>query len=249
MISRRRLIASSASAIACGSAIGVVGSQMLSLQASLRAIGAGKSMLVLVDTGSERVLFVLGEPNEGLLRNAAGISTIGNQRIDVLVATHLVLASRAARESLPLESAHTLCLQSDMTLPPIQGVNDVVMDHATLGLGDRMQLSVWIDESARDEDALNQPSFSVGVARGKVSAVLLGSAKAKMPPSHSSPDVLVVPDAANADLTGKVSPSLLICNEGKRAVPVNQMQVFWNDPIRVELGTESISYRRDQLWS
>lgn len=249
MITRRRLIASSAAALACGSAIGVVGSQMQTPQSSLRAIGARKSMLVLVDTGNERVLFVLGEPNESLLKNAAGISTIGNQRIDVLVATHLVLASRAARESLPLESAHTLCLQSDMTLPPIQGVNDVVMDNATLELGDGMHLSVWIDQSVQNEDALNQPSFSVGITREKVSAVLLGGAQAKVPPSQSSPDVLVVPGAANAELARKMSPSLLVCNEGNPAVLTDQMQVFWNDPVRIELGTETISYRRDQLWS
>lgn len=249
MISRRRLLAGSTAAVVCGAAVGVVGSQVLTPQSSVRAIGAGKSMLVLLDTGIERVLFVLGEPNDGLLKNAAGISTVGNQRIDVLVATHQILASRSARESLPLESAHTLCLQNDMTLPPIRGVSAIVMDHARLNLGDRMHISIWIDQSVTDEDALNQPSFSVGITRGNVSAILLGNAKAKMPLAHSSPGVLIVPDAADADLARRLSPSLLVCTEGKREVLVDQMQVFWNDPVRVELGTETIAYRRDQLWS
>lgn len=246
MIDRRRLLTLTATA-ALGVGAGFAGARLSGEQASIRFIGDRNSMIALLDTGQERVIFVVGEQNDALTKNVANLVTVGNGRIDLVVATHRVLATRAAREYLGIEEVTTVCLQSDMSLPAIRGKVKTTAHNMDITLGNTATLSIRPQGPAPVN--ADHPEY-IGDIRIQGIRMLIGSSLSALRRANvGRADLLAVTGAVTDEILGQVEPSLVVCNSPLEASDAAQMQVFWNDPVIVRIDDGAIRFRPDQLSS
>lgn len=240
MFSRRRLFAAAA-----GIAVGIVGSATTRSDASIRFLGRGSSILALLDTGTERALFALGAPDNRLIADTAGLTTIGRSRVDLVVATHRTLATDIARKHMSLDTAQILSVQSDASLPPIQGAVHLASHSLELTLGNTTKLTVTAGVNPTDH-----PDFLVEIECLGRRLLISSSASALRTASGSGHDLLVLPGEASADDVNRVRPQVVVGNyRGEEEIDTVQIEVFPTDPIVVGIRDEGISVRRNQLSS
>ena len=241
MISRRLLAGSTLT----GAIFGLAGISATRSDASIRFIGRQRTIVALLDTGSERVIFVLGDRDDQLLADITGLTTIGNTRIDMVVASYRVLATQAAREHLRINSTTTISVQSNLSLPPIRGQVSPLTQIADITLGDATSMRLTpvtdIDEEAH---------FVADIVSYGVRIILAGQDGAVRFSRSSSCDLLAIPGRPDTRTVSNVHPQVLVCNSpNKDQISINQIQVFRTDPQVVRIGDGRISFRDDQLSS
>ena len=240
MISRRKLAIGGVGGIL----LGLTGVALTRSEASIRFIGRRQTIIALLDTSSERVLIVLGDQDDELLSNVPGLKTVGNTRIDLVVANHRILATRAAREYLQIDTITALSVQASSSLPPIRGNVNQITESTVLDLGGKSTMK--IDVTGLEAD---HPDFLVTINCHGTRLILSSSNAALRAISDRSPDLLAVPGPAEANTHAHLSPHVLVCNTPDDSLETRQMQVFATDPAIVRIGDGSISVRDDQLSS
>lgn len=241
MISRRGFLG----AAVAGVAVGIVGAAATRSQASLRCIGRGKSILALLDTDVERALFVLGDPNERLLADVAGLTTIGGSRIDLVVATHRILAAEVARANLPLGSAQIVSVQTDASLAPILGSVHLATHAIGLTMGESTRLQIVSGAQSADH-----PDFLVDIECRERRLLLASNAPALRMASSSGYDALVLPGMGDVGAVKRVQPQVMVSNtRSAEEIGITQIEVFPADPIVMGINENGISVRRNQLSS
>lgn len=241
MISRRSFLGVSLIGAMCG----LIASSRSRAEASIRFIGRRETIIALLDTGSERVLFLLGEQDDELLASIPGLTTIGNSRIDLVVGTHRLLSTRAAREHLHLDSTRAVAIQADASLPPIRGEISTVTETIELQLGD--MTSIQITPLVRPDD---HPDFSVTIRHRDVSIALVSGEDALRHVDIGAYALLAIPGRPGIRATSTVQPQLIVCNSPNlEDVAINQMAVYRDDPQVVRIDPAGIRIRDDQLFS
>lgn len=250
MISRRRLIGTGIATVVAGAVSGVIGSQLALSDASIRFIGTRAAILALLDTGRERVLIVLGTPDERLLRNAIGLRTIGNHRLDLIITPYQVLTMPSAREQLGFDTVQTVSVQGHLSLPPVRGEILPVADALEIGLGDTGTLRVLPLGIAADLSTPENPDYLVEIAINGA-RLRLGSSDAAFRLSTGvSAHLAVVPGSPGPTVLNRVSAPLIVCSSPLEPQPdVMQMPVFPNDPVVVQLKRDGVSINSNQLSS
>lgn len=213
--------------------------------ASIRFIGRRESIIALLDTGVERVILLLGELDDELFGDAAGLNTIGNSRIDLVMGTYNVIASRSAREHLRLDSTAAIVIQGDASLPPVRGNISMITATADIKLGETTSIRI-----APSLMPAEHPDFAVDI-RHKNTRMILTSGEAGLRLVDSgSCSLLVIPGRPSERAISAVQPQLVVCNSPNlEELPVHQMQVFRSDPQVVRIHDEGIGVRDDQLSS
>ena len=240
MIGRRTLLAGSLG----GLLFGLTGVALLRNDSSIRFIGRRQTIIALLDTTTERVLFVLGERDDELLAYIAGLTTVGNARIDLVVASHRVLATRAAREHLNAGTVPTLVLQMSGSMPPIRGNVTNISGGTTLDLGGKALMEIDVTGTEADH-----PDFLVNIdIRGN--QLQLASSEYSLRMSEiGNPTLLALPGSAAGVERLNISPEVLVCNAPNPDLANRQVEVFASDPSIVQIGEGSLTIREDQLSS
>lgn len=241
MISRRLFLGGAVA----GVGLGYAGITATGSEASIRFIGRRETIVALLDTGTERVLFVLGERDDELLENVPGLTTLGKTRIDMVIASYRVLATRAAREHLQVGSTPVLSIQADHSLPPIRGNISLISTMVELELGAATQMQLTPATSPPDN-----PGFVAHIhCRGTSIALTSGGTAARLDPG-SNIDLLALPGRPDLKSLNLLHPTLLVSNAPVDSeTDIHQMQVYPADPQVVKIGQGSISVRDDQLSS
>lgn len=240
MISRRKLVAGTAGGIM----LGLTGVMLTRGEASIRFIGRRQTIIALLDTSTERVLFVLGERDDELLANIPGLITVGKSRIDMVIATHRILASRAAREHLRVDIAPSLAIQSSESLPPIRGNVTSVTIPTSIEIGNDSSMHI---ELAGFE--AEHPDFLVTIQCRGNRLVLASGASALRMSDGAETDLLVLPGSAKSLADANIVPQILVCNSREETSGFPQIEVFPTDPTIVRINEGSLSVRDDQFSS
>lgn len=238
MITRRKLV----TATAGGTLFGLTGVMLTRGEASIRFIGRRSTIIALLDTKTERVLFLLGEQDDGLLSHIPGLTTVGNSRIDLVIASHRILATAAARKHLQTETIPTLAIQASNSLPPIRGEVTSVTSSLMLNLGETTSMQIDVGRAKDDH-----PDFLVAISSHGCSLLMGSSHTALRMANHGHCDLLTLPGSAASIVDSNISPQLLVCNSLSDETGFAQMDVFPTDPISVQIGNGAISIRDDQL--
>lgn len=194
----------------------------------------------MLDTSNERALFVLGERDDELLQNIPGLTTIGNNRIDLIIASHGTLATQAARTHLGTDHIKTLAIEGHESLPPIRGNITPVSGPISLNLGNATSLQ--LDIAGRGED---QSIFLATIHHQDIRVILASSRTALQLQKKLDVAVLAVPgQAANiSDLT--LTPQILVTNTPDAALDIKQPEVSASDPINIKIDQGTISIHSD----
>ncbi len=240
MISRRKLAVGSLA----GALFGLSGVALLRNDASIRFMGQGNTIIALLDTSRERVLFVLGEQNEGLLEKLNGLTTAGNSRIDLVVATHRILTTQAGRKHLRPDLPPTLAMQTSSSLPPLRGQVTTALDSTTVEIGEETMIEVEVAGSDPDH-----PDFLVTILCQGADIVFTNSKSGLRLMKDPTCDLLALPGSADAITGSYISPKLLVTNAPMPELDGDQLEVFPSDPSVVRIGNGGISVRDDQLSS
>lgn len=246
MINRRQLLA----ATTTGAVFGLTVRAMTDSYASLRFIGRRSTIITLLDTGSERILIVIGEQDTDLLANIPGLTTIGNTRIDMVVATHRVLASRTGREHLQLENTPAIAIQAHSSLPPIRG--DIAVATYPVGLkpGDHTRLHITPSLGGASEDNADHPDYVIDIVYQHTRIVLASSDSALRIMDGGNCEALVVPGAPGPIATSRLQPALLISTAVRpENIIAPYVQAFPSDPMVARFESNGITVREDQLSS
>lgn len=250
MISRRRLITAGIATITAGAVSGYIGSQLALSDASIRFIGTRTAILALLDTGRERVLIVLGAPDDRLLRNAIGLRTIGNHRLDLIIAPYRVLTMPAALQHLGFDTVQTVSVQGHLSLPPVRGEILPLADALEIRLGDSGIMRVLSLGFAVGLSEPEDPDYLVEVTLNGA-RISLGSADAAFRSGSGIPAHLVaVPGRPGPIVTQQTSAPLIVCSTPvEPQADMIQMPVFPNDPVVVHLKQNGITVNSNQLSS
>lgn len=241
MISRRLFLG----ATVAGVVLGLTGIATTRSSASIRFIGRRDTIVTLLDTGTERVLFILGAQDDELLGDVVGLTTIGGSRIDLIVATHRILATRAARTHLGGLSTPTFSIQADSSLPPIRGEISVVTGTTSLELGSSTRIRLVPSMNSGDH-----PDFVTSIDCCNVRINLVSSGGASRLSDGAGCDLLVVPGRTPVDIVDRNKPKLLVCTAPDSELNgIRQIQVYRSDPQIVRLGDGQLSVRDNQFSS
>lgn len=236
--------------MAAGAISGVIGSRLALSDATIRFIGTQAAMLALLDTGRERVLIVLGSPDERLLRNAIGLRTIGNHRLDLIVAPYQVLTMPVAREELRFDTVQTVSVQGHLSLPPVRGEILPIATALEIGLGDSGRLLVHPQNSAAALTTEENPDYLVEIELNGARLSLGSSDSAFRLASRKSAHVVAMPGSPGPTALDRMSAPLIVCSKPIESRPdIVQMPVFPNDPVVIQLKRDGISINSNQLSS
>lgn len=241
MISRRKFL----TIASFGAILGITGMAFTRTEASIRFIGRRETIVALLDTGVERVLFLLGESDDELLGDIAGLSIIGNTRIDMVVGSYGAISTRSAREHLRLDATTAIVIQSDTSLPPIRGDISTVTATTDLQLGDSTRIRI-----APSPGPAENQDFVVDIHHKDTRVILVSNEAALRLVDAGSCAVLVVPGRPGETAINRVQPQLIVCNSPNlEQLPVSQMQVYRTDPQVVRIEGSGIRVHDDQLSS
>ena len=249
-MSRRRLIGGSVAAVVAGAISGVIGSQLALSDATIRFIGNDASILALLDTGRERVLIVLGSPNERLLKNAIGLRTIGNHRLDLIIAPYQVLATTTAREELQFDTVQSVSVQGNLSLPPVRGKVLPIAEALEIGVGNSGRLRVLPMAMVAGTTPAENPDYLVEVDLSGARLTLASSDTALRLASGRSAHLVAVPGSPGPIALNRPAAPLIVCSRPIEPQPeIVQMPVYSNDPVVVQLKRDGISINSNQLSS
>lgn len=240
MIGRRKLVAGAAGGIL----LGLTGIMLTRNEASIRFIGRRQTIIALMDTSTERVLIVLGERDDDLLANTLGLTTVGNTRIDLVVATHRILATQAAREHLQMDSIPSFAIQTNESLTPIRGNTSSITAPVSVELGNGSSMHIQLTGAEADH-----PDFLITIQCRNNLLVLANHTSALRLLSNGKPDLLALPGPAEGFANSMLTPQILVCNTRDGASDIAQIEVFPADPSIVRIGDGRLTVRDDQFSS
>lgn len=240
MITRRTVLAG----LTGGLLVGISGIVLTRGASSVRFIGQRDTIIALLDTETTRILVVLGEPNDWLMSNIPGLSTAGKSRIDLVVGSHRMLASLAAREYLRIDSTPTIVLQGASDLPPIRGDVSTVINPTTLELSESWSMSVNLVSFEHDH-----PDFAIEFQHSKLNIALTNSTSALKLIQHGKPSLLAVPGDVVLPEGSGISTDLLVTTQENQSVMLPQLVVFPTDPEIVRIQNGGLELTENQLSS
>jgi hypothetical protein len=246
VISRRQFFG----ATAAGVMAGLAGVAVTRGEATIRLIGRRSSIIALLDNGTERVLMVLGSQDDDLLMNIPGLKTVGNTRVDLVIASHRILATRAARHHLNIETTPTLAIQAHASLPPIHGNVTPIVHPIVLGIGNATTLQVQPTRARLTGPEAEHPEFLITVDCVGRHLILASGDQALLLADGVSPAMLVVPGSPGTNATTRLNPQVLVSNSpATEGIAAPQIQVFRTDPAVVRIHADGLILRDDQLSS
>lgn len=248
VISRRHVIPATAAGLLVGSIAGIVGTQFSQNEASIRFIGRRNTIFALLDTGTGRVLILLGEHDDELLNNLPALKSFGSRRIDLVVATHRFLTTRAARETLNLNTTAALSVQANLSLSPIRGDIIPVPSRVAFTIGNDTNVDVL--PIASGADTRDHPDFVVEVnCRGV--RMLLTSNERGLRHADSGPfHLLAVTGTPGEIANSRLASSLIVSNlRTTNFGATTQVQVYPSEPVIVGINHDALQIREDQLSS
>lgn len=246
MISRRSLLVAAAS-VPIGVAIGAGAYVANRSVPSIRVIGDREGMLVMLETGSERLLLLTGEVDEKLWSQRSNLITVGRERLDAILAAYANLLALGINGQTVGDSTTINSLQRNLSLPPLRGTVIPVADQVQMQLGETAQLSIEVIASI-DGDAA--PDFRATFASDGTTSVIASSSSAAARASLSGVDALIVPGEIEAEDIAGLRPSLLLSSATDR-IPgsQDQMLVFTDSTSELVLKDGAIHVDARQLLS
>lgn len=246
MINRRQLLA----ATATGVVVGLVGASVTRGDVSIRFIGRQSTIIALLDTGEARAMLVLGQRDDDLLENIPGLKTVGNTRIDLVIASHRVLATHAAREHLQIDSTPTIAIQANTSLAPIRGDITPVTSAIELEVGDAIPVRITASGSGLPDLEADDPDFVISAKYDETRILFASSDSALRLTDDGACDLLAVPGSPGNVALARYKPQLFVSNSPlKEGLLSAQMQVFRSDPMVVQIERGGIQLRDDQVSS
>lgn len=246
MISRRGLI----TAAVTGMSVGLAGVYLIQGDASIRFIGRRSTIITLLDTGTERVLMVLGDQDDELLENIVGLKTVGNTRVDLVIASHRILATRSARMHLRIDSTQTIAIQASASLPPIRGEVTSATQAVSLDIGKQTSIQIAPSAATLSSSNAHHPDFVVSATCHNTSMILASSDAALRLSDGGICDLLAVPGSPGDVAMARINPQLFVSNRPLvEEASITQMQVFESDPQTIRIGDGKLQIRDDQLSS
>lgn len=246
MTSRRAVLSAGLAAIpvGIGTAFGI--RHVMATGTILRILGRDATMLALFDTGNERVLFLLGDPDVGTLGHLAQLLPIGRRRLDIIVGSHQWLTSEGARDHLDLETITTLSLQATASTPPIRGNVYPVTSSLQFELGKNSSVSLSVGRA--HEAAGTNPDFVAEIRLGETRLVLARGATA-LHGIEAGPHLLAVPGEIDPESITIIQPGILVCTSSTAEMDVPAVQAFPDDAVVFTIRDGSVSIREDQFFS
>ena len=241
MISRRA-IAAGIVGVAGGGLGGVLVAMRARPEASIRFIGREDTIIALLDTTNERVLFFLGEPNERVLDHLPQLLTYGGTRVDLIAASHRWLTFAGIRDAIDLDSTQTLVLQSDSVLPPIAGNVHVVLDSMVIELSGGTEIRITVDRDDPNEPA--NPLIAVEIAIDG-SRLLLANREPALELVFERQQLIAVPGDVSPEALHAFSPSIVVSTALLEDTIFENVLVYDSDPIALTLSSGTISTNRD----
>lgn len=248
MITRRRFLASTLAATSTGIVAGITAGRVMQPGPSVRFIGHRTSMIALIDTGLERALIVLGERDDNLLASIPGLKVAAGRRIDLVMASHDVLASRAARKHLQIDEVTTICVQSDASLPPIRGHVLPLTSDASLDLGEHASVAIRMRPTGPSIGLPDRPMFLVQVTMNETRLLFVDNPGSMRLAETGAVHLLAVPGEIGT--TERMSSAALVVTTRADQFPNRPaLQVSSTDPVVVRVRDGSIEVRENQLLS
>lgn len=193
---------------------------------------------------------VLGEGDDDLLANITGLTTVGSTRIDLVVASHRVLATQAARDHLEIESIPTISLQAHNSLPPIRGSIMPTSQTREIKIGNSTTMRIALSGSMLSSGDAGDPDFLISIMHRKTRIVLANRDTALRIGLPISPDVLVVPGSPGPIASDRFQPHLFVCNSPNHEVVTSaQLPVYPSDPMVIRFREGEMVVWDDQVSS
>lgn len=246
MTTRRTFLSAGLAAIpvGVGAALGV--RHWMAEGTTLRLVGRDDSILALFDTGNERALFLLGDPEIRLVENLSQLLPIGRQRVDMIVGCHQWLTTRGLRDHLDVESITTLSLQASASAPPIRGNVYPVTTSMQVKVGGNSNVMLSV---GRDIDAAGtNPAFAVDIGTMSTRMLLASGADAPQGIEHA-PDLLVIPGEIDVQSIKRIQPAILAGTSLPAGNDTPAVQVFPDDAITFTVRDGSVAIRENQFSS
>lgn len=249
MITRRRFVATALAATTSGIVAGIAAARAMRPGPSVRFIGRIDSMIALLDTAGERVLIVLGERDDDLLASIPGLKLAGSRRVDLVIASHAVLASRAAREHLDLDHVTALCLQSSASLPPIRGKVLPAASSTSLTLGNTTNVSVRLRPTSLVPGSSARPAFVIAVTMADTRLVFADNGDSLRLADSAPVHLIAVPgEIAESDLRTP-NAALLVTTQADQHAERAALHVTSTNPVVVQVRDGAIEVQEHQLLS
>lgn len=240
MISRRVF-----TALLAGIPAGVIGGSFLrrwtTPGASIRFIGQRDTLLALLDTGEERVLFLLGEPDTRVLEHLPQLLTVGNIRIDLVVGSHRWLTSDGFRSAIDLESIATLSLQGDTSLAPISGNVTPVTSVRSIRLGSETTVTLSVDQQFGDDP--NDPHMLVEIWIDET-RIALANTVASFTMLTDPIHLLAAPGEVSVEAIEQVSPSVFVGTALHEPRQFEELLTYYNEPIALVINNGQLEVEK-----
>lgn len=237
MIGRRAFVAALAG-IPVGIAAGSVIRWWIGNEPSIRFIGQRNTIISLFDSGSERMLVFLGEPDGSLLEHIPALLTYGQTRIDLVVASHNWLTSDGIRAAIDLDSTPVIALQGDVSLPPISGTVTTVVDSLAVELGGYAEVAFQVGSIVNDDPT--DPLFVVDIAFNGV-RMLLANQDSALELVDDGAQLLAIPGNASVD---DLTPSVFVGTERHAQAGFETLLVYYDEPIELLFNDNQLSVKR-----
>lgn len=204
---RRELIAT----VAGGTVIGAMWGAAFPVLAmegrpTIAVVGKDDAQLVLVDSGSARVLVLVGEPDNSLLDRLPAMLTVFRQRIDLVVGSLPALTAHIGALAYRWSLRQAIVLNATSDAPSLPIASDVVSNSLDVTLGNSVTLEIRVghrDEWRTPVAGTLAPLWSIRVAQGDAAVSIVPDARsfAAMLPGPAA--VLVSPSAPSPEVRAK----------------------------------------------
>lgn len=237
MISRRAFSAALA-AIPVGIACGTLVRQWPDSGATIRFLGERQTIITLLDTGNERALFLLGEPNAGILAHLPQLLTFGNTRVDLIAASHQWLTTEGIRTVLNMDDTPTISLQGNSTLPPIVNTVRPVSDALSIQLGNTTVVNVTVTQQLGDES--DDPHVRIEITCQGI-RMFLASRETALDNSLAQAHLIAVPGDVSLASIERLSPALFVGTTLHADAEIDEVMVFYNEPVTLSISDSKLT--------
>ena len=246
MISRRAMVSATLTGIPVGIAGGFLMRTWTGSGASIRFLGRHQTMVALLDTGTTRAIFLLGEPDVAMLDNLPQLLTFGRSRTDLLIGSHRWLTTNGLRAAVDLHTITTLSLQADSSLPPIRGNVFPISNGQMLQLGDECEVTISV--SAISADSEDHPGILITILC-RETAIMLASSAGALNEHWRGVTVLAFPGKIDATAVLNQHPALFVGTEMLEDDSQPALLTHASEPVRLTIGNGSVTHRGDQFSS
>lgn len=237
----RRALTAALAAIPAGIAGGMLVRHWTATDgASIRFIGQRDTMIALFDSGNERALFLIGEPDSRVLEHLPQLLTFGRTRVDLLIASHRWLTADGIRSAIDLETTATLSLQANTSVPPISGNVLPVTDSYLVKLGEIAEITISVSPDVGDEP--NDPLTAIEI-RANDTRLLVANREPALWLTSGRTTLLAAPGDIAVESIETISPSVFVGTALYDDAPFEQLLVYYNEPISLAIGDGTLTFQ------